>query len=50
MKTEMVDSQFNTLEFPGSDEKDVINISIEGSLEEVTERAIKAIKEYIDAK
>ena len=50
MKTEMVDSQFNTLEFPGSDENDVINVSIEGSLEEVTARAIEAIKEYIDAK
>jgi gluconokinase len=49
MKTEMVDSQFNTLEFPSSDEKDVINVSIEGSLEDVTARAIEAIKEYMNA-
>ena len=49
MKTSMVDSQFNTLEFPGDDEKDVINVSIEGSLEEVIERSLAALKEYENA-
>ena len=50
MKPEMVDSQFATLEFPGEDEKDVINVSIEGSLEDVTNRSIEALKEYLNAK
>ncbi len=50
MKPEMVDSQFATLEFPGEDENDVINVSIEGSLEDVTNRSIEALKEYLNAK
>lgn len=44
MKTEMLKSQFDTLEVPQADEADVIHISIDGSFEEVVERAMQALK------
>ncbi len=46
MKTEMVDSQFATLEFPDPKvETDVINIDVEPAIETVIEEAIKAVEE-----
>lgn len=44
MKTEMLRSQFDTLEIPQADEKDVFPISIEGSFEQVVERCVKALE------
>lgn len=47
MKTEMLKSQFDTLEVPGVDEPDVIHIDIDGSFDEVVERCINALKPLI---
>ncbi|HAH70688.1 MAG TPA: gluconate kinase [Succinivibrionaceae bacterium] len=48
MKTEMVDSQFEALEFPDPTvEKDVCNINVEPSIEIVIDEAIKALEEKI---
>ena len=47
MKTEMLKSQFDTLEVPGADEPDVIHIDIDGSFDEVVERCINALKPLI---
>lgn len=47
MKEDMVNSQFADLEFPQADEKDVINIDISGTIDEVIAAAIKAVKETI---
>lgn len=47
MKPEMLQSQFNTLEIPQSDEPDVIFIDIDGSFEEVVERCVEAVKPLI---
>ncbi|EEX49636.1 thermosensitive gluconokinase [Pasteurella multocida] len=47
MKVEMLKSQFDTLEVPQSDEKDVIPISIEGSFDEVVERCVDALKAHL---
>lgn len=47
MKTEMLKSQFDTLEIPQSDENDVIHISIDGSFEDVVARVIQALKPLI---
>lgn len=44
MKAEMLKSQFDTLEMPQADEPDVLNVSIEGDLNAVVERAIAALK------
>ncbi|MCR5535806.1 MAG: gluconokinase [Succinivibrio sp.] len=45
MKEDMVNSQFADLEFPQADEKDVINIDISGTIDEVIAASIKAVKE-----
>ena len=45
MKEDMVKSQFDTLQFPGDDEKDVINVDITPSLDEVIATSIKAVEE-----
>ncbi|TCP93529.1 gluconate kinase (SKI family) [Cricetibacter osteomyelitidis] len=47
MKTEMLKSQFDTLEVPQADETDVIPIDINGSFEDVVERCITALKPLI---
>ncbi|MGY6089030.1 gluconokinase [Avibacterium paragallinarum] len=44
MKTEMLKSQFDTLETPQADEPDVIHIDIDGSFNEVVERCVNALK------
>ncbi|MGR3806748.1 gluconokinase [Pasteurella testudinis] len=44
MKTEMLKSQFDTLEVPQQDEPDVIHIDIDGSFEEVVGRCEAALK------
>lgn len=44
MKTEMLQSQFNTLEIPQDDEKDVVFIDIDSSFNEVVEHCIQAIQ------
>lgn len=44
MKTDMLKSQFDTLEVPQEDEPDVIHIDIDGSFETVVERCIRALK------
>lgn len=46
MKKEMVQSQFDTLEMPSADETDVVNVSIEQSLEQVIACAIESVKQY----
>lgn len=48
MKTEMLKSQFDTLEIPQSDETDVFRIGIDGSFEEVVERCISVLKPLIN--
>lgn len=47
MKTEMLKSQFATLEVPQTDELDVIHIDISGSFEEVVEACIQAIQPHL---
>lgn len=44
MKTEMLQSQFDTLEIPQADETDVIFIDIDGNFDEVVERCVQAIQ------
>lgn len=44
MPTELLQSQFNTLEVPGDDEVNVISVSIAGSVEEVVSRCVAAIQ------
>ncbi|MDD0824318.1 gluconokinase [Mannheimia sp. AT1] len=44
MKTEMLQSQFDTLEIPQADEADVIFIDIDGSFNEVVDRCVQAIQ------
>ena len=43
MPIELLKSQFDTLEIPATDEADVIQVSIDGSFEEVVQRCIQAI-------
>ncbi|QTF06759.1 gluconokinase [Brenneria izadpanahii] len=43
MPTELLKSQFDALEEPGSDEPDVLTVDIDGSMEEVVKRCIKAL-------
>ncbi|GJJ79658.1 gluconokinase [Pasteurella canis] len=47
MKTDMLKSQFDTLEVPQADEPDVIHISIDGTFDEVVEHCVKTIKYLI---
>lgn len=47
MKTEMLKSQFATLEVPQADEPDVIHIDISASFEEVVEACIQAIQPHL---
>lgn len=47
MKTEMLKSQFATLEVPQTDEPDVIHIDISGSFEEVVEACIQTIQPHL---
>ena len=44
MKENMVKSQFDTLEMPGADEKDVIAIDITPPLDVVIARAVSAVE------
>lgn len=44
MKTEMLKSQFETLEIPLTSEQDVIFIDISDTFEQVVERCIEALK------
>ncbi|VEI48143.1 gluconate kinase [Actinobacillus equuli] len=44
MKTEMLKSQFDTLEIPQADESDVISIDINGSFENVVQLCVQAIQ------
>ncbi len=46
MKEDMVNSQFATLEFPGEDEPDVLNIDIGSPLETVIKEAIAAVRAF----
>lgn len=48
MKKEMVQSQFDTLEIPGTDEPDVIEISIEQPLDAVIADTLKALEEVTE--
>ena len=43
MKPEMVQSQFDTLEVPGPDEKDVVTVDIDHPIEDVIELAYEAV-------
>lgn len=43
MPIELLKSQFDTLEMPATDEADVIQVSIDGTFEEVVQRCINAI-------
>lgn len=43
MPIELLKSQFDTLEMPATDEADVIQVSIDGTFEEVVQRCIQAI-------
>ena len=43
MPIELLKSQFDTLEMPANDEADVIQVSIDGTFEEVVQRCINAI-------
>lgn len=43
MPIELLKSQFDTLEMPAADEADVIQVSIDGTFEEVVQRCIQAI-------
>ena len=49
MKKEMVQSQFDTLEVPGADEPDVVNVSIEQPLDAVIAAAIAAVEQKLKA-
>lgn len=50
MKESMVKSQFDTLEYPKDDEKDVFTIDVTPSLDTVNMMAIKTIEELYNAK
>ena len=47
MKTEMLKSQFDTLETPQQDEPDVLHVNIDGSFEEVVERCAQVLEPYL---
>ncbi|MBJ7223037.1 MULTISPECIES: gluconokinase [unclassified Brenneria] len=44
MPTELLKSQFDALEEPGSDEPDVLTVDIDGSMEEVVSRCVEALR------
>ncbi|QEH17410.1 gluconokinase [Histophilus somni] len=44
MKTEMLRSQFTTLEVPQADETDIYHIDIDATFEEVVQRCVEVIK------
>ncbi len=48
MKTEMLRSQFATLEVPQADETDIYHIDIDATFEEVVQRCVEAIKPILD--
>ncbi|ARU65387.1 gluconate kinase [Histophilus somni] len=48
MKTEMLRSQFATLEVPQADETDIYHIDIDATFEEVVQRCVEAIKPLLD--
>ncbi|SQI44219.1 Thermoresistant gluconokinase [Leminorella richardii] len=45
MPTELLQSQFDALEEPGVDEKDVLHVDINGSFDDVVERGMAALSE-----
>ncbi|EKO3419038.1 gluconokinase [Vibrio fluvialis] len=45
MKTDMLDSQFATLEYPTADERDVLIIPIDCSIDEVVAHAVAALNQ-----
>lgn len=49
MKESMVDSQFQALEMPDATEKDVVNINIDCSIEELIQKCEKAYEEMVNA-
>ncbi|MCL2892329.1 gluconokinase [Brenneria tiliae] len=46
MPTELLKSQFDALEEPGGDEPDVLTIDIDGSMEEVVNRCVEALRSH----
>lgn len=48
MPIELIKSQFDALEMPGEDERDVATISIEGSVNEVINRAVVTVLNTIE--
>ncbi|ACS84083.1 gluconokinase [Musicola paradisiaca] len=46
MPTELLKSQFDALEEPGTDEADVLSVSIDGSLDQVVEHCVAALQAY----
>ncbi|PWC14689.1 gluconokinase [Brenneria corticis] len=46
MPTELLKSQFDALEEPGGDEPDVLTIDIDGSMEEVVNRCVEALRTH----
>ncbi|UYA62262.1 Gluconokinase [Pectobacterium sp. F1-1] len=44
MPTELLKSQFDALEEPGSDEPDVLKVDIDGSREDVVQRCVEALR------
>ncbi|MDX5630136.1 MULTISPECIES: gluconokinase [unclassified Brenneria] len=44
MPTELLKSQFDALEEPGVDEPDVLTVDIDGSMEEVVNRCVEALR------
>ncbi|RLM20704.1 gluconate kinase [Brenneria alni] len=49
MPTELLKSQFDALEEPGSDEPDVLTIDIDGGMEEVVNRCVEALRRHRQA-
>jgi gluconokinase len=48
MPASMVHSQFESLEAPGGDEKDVISVDVSGTLEEVEEEALAKLRKAVE--
>lgn len=49
MPRDLLTSQFEALEVPGSDEPDVIPVSIDGSMEQVVSRCVAALRQLNSA-
>lgn len=47
MKDDMVQSQFDSLEPPQSDERDTLVVDVSGSIQEVQETALKSVKDAL---